>query len=273
MSTTYRRISAAQAADLIARHRSGRLPALALFDTRDRASFERAHVDGARHLSDAVFGEVLQSVARPTPVLIYCYHGNASQSWAERFSDFRYPEVYSVDGGHAPLAKALERLALDRLAVGRDGCALPPDASPALRALIESNGFDPRNLDGAIAHGLTPLMRAALDGEAALVDELLAAGADVGCRNADGNNALWPACVGGNVDVVRALAGAGIDLDNRNDTGATTLMYCASSGRHALLALLLDLGADPLLRTDDDYVAADLASTVECLQLLRHTVA
>ena len=197
MSTTYRRISAAQAADLIARHRSGRLPALALFDTRDRASFERSHIDGARHLSDAAFGDVLQTVARPTPVLIYCYHGNASQSWAERFSDFRYPEVYSVDGGHAPLANALERLALDRLAVGRDGCALPSDASLALRALIESNGFDPRNLDGAIAHGLTPLMRAALDGEAALVDELLAAGAGGGGRDPDGSNPLGLAFVGG----------------------------------------------------------------------------
>ena len=71
--------------------------------------------------------------------------------------------------------------------------------------------------------------------------------------------------------MVRSAAASTASGDD--DTGATTLMYCASSGRHAMLALLLDLGADPLLRTDDDYLAADLASTVECLQLLRHTVA
>lgn len=268
MSTPFRRIDAAQAADLISRHRSGRLPALALFDSRDAASYARGHIDGAEHLGEAVFGDLLRKVSRATPVIVYCYHGNASQTWAERFSDFRYAEVYSVDGGYAPLAGVL-----DRMALGSDRCVLPPDASPALRDLVEGRGFDPMDLDRPVEHGLTPLMRAALDGDAACVNELLAAGADVSCRNADGNNALWLACVGGSTDAVRALAGAGIDLDNRNDTGATTLMYCASSGKHAMLALLLDLGADPMQRTDDDYLAADLASTAECLKLLRHTVA
>lgn len=268
MSMSFRRIAADQAAALVRRHRAGELPALALFDSRDAASFARGHVDGAQPLHDAAFAAALQNVARSVPVLIYCYHGNASQVWAERFSDFRYPEVYSVDGGYPALAGALARV--DQPAATPP--ALPADASDALRAFIAGHGFSGEDLDRPVAYGLTPLMRAALDGRADIADALLAAGASVACRNSDGNNALWLACVGGSSALVRALAGAGIDLDNRNDTGATTLMYCASSGKHDMLALLLDLGADPLLRTDDDYLAADLASTVECLRLLRHTV-
>lgn len=103
----YRRIDAASAAELILRHRGGALPALAVFDTRDRASFERAHVEGAAHLSERDFGAALEAVPRATPVLLYCYHGNASQIWARMFADFRYAEVYSVDGGYEPLAYAL----------------------------------------------------------------------------------------------------------------------------------------------------------------------
>ncbi|WP_018412948.1 ankyrin repeat domain-containing protein [Methyloversatilis thermotolerans] len=268
MSTSFQRIAADQAAALIKRNRAGDLPGLAIFDSRDAASYARAHVDGAQPLSDAAFSTALQSVPRSVPVIVYCYHGNASQVWAERFSDFRYPEVYSVDGGYPALAGALARA--DQPAATPP--ALPADASDALRSFIVEHGFSGADLDQPVAYGLTPLMRAALDAREDIADALLAAGASVACRNSDGNNALWLACVGGSSTIVRALAGAGIDLDNRNDTGATALMYCASSGKHDMLALLLDLGADPLLRTDDDYLAADLASTVECLRLLRHTV-
>jgi hypothetical protein len=48
-------------------------------------------------------------------------------------------------------------------------------------------------------------------------------------------------------------------------------MYCASSGRDALVGLLLGAGADAGLRTLDDFRAVDLAATAGSLQLLRHT--
>ena len=70
---------------------------------------------------------------------------------------------------------------------------------------------------------------------------------------------------------IRALVAAGIDLDNRNDVGATCLMYAASSGRPEIVEALLAAGADPYIRNDDDVCAVDLASTIECLRLLRHT--
>ncbi len=262
----YRCISPDQAADLVLRQRQGGLGALALLDSRDRATFERGHVEGALHLTEAGFGDVMQQVSRATPVLIYCYHGNASKTWAGMFADFRYAEVYSVNGGHDALAAALA------MRESADGHRPPCGGSPELQAFVAQHGFDPANLDLPREHGLTPLMRAALSGLPGLVDELLALGVAVNLRNGDGNNALWLACVSGQEGIVRALVAAGIDVDNRNDTGATALMYTASSGKHDMLALLLECGADPSVRTDDDYLAVDLASTVECLRLLRHTL-
>ena len=260
------RIDPRRAADLIYRSRLGQLPGLALFDVRDRGSFERRHVEGAQHLTEAALGDVFGRVPRAAPVVIYCYHGNASQVYAAMFADFHYAEVYSVDGGFEPLEAAL--------AAGEGAGvtpALPADATPALRAFVDEFGYERDNLDQAREHGLTPLMRAALLGRPDLIEALLAAGVDIARRNGDGNNALWLACVSREPAAIRALVAAGIDLDNRNDVGATCLMYAASSGRPEIVEALLAAGADPYIRNDDDVCAVDLASTIECLRLLRHT--
>ncbi|MDY0013987.1 MAG: ankyrin repeat domain-containing protein [Rhodocyclaceae bacterium] len=258
----FRRIDADTAADLIIRRRQGVLPSLALFDSRDRAAFDGGHVQGAAHLTDAGFAAAMAGLSRASPVLIYCYHGNASQTWAGMFADFRYQEVYSVDGGYAFLAGALERRAWR-------GGAAAPDPSPALAAFLAEYAFDGAHLEQPRAHGLTPLMRAALVGRLDLVEELLACGVAVNTRNSDGNNALWLACVSGNGALVDRLVAAGIDQDNRNDMGATCLMYAASSGKHEMVARLLAAGADPRIRNFDDARAVDLCATRACLKLLR----
>ena len=145
-------------------------------------------------------------------------------------------------------------------------------SSSALADFIREHRFDPADLDRPLpGFALTPLMRAALLGRDSLVEELLALGADIHLCNRDGNNALWLACVSGNGTLVQRLLDAGIDLDNRNLTGATALMYTASSGKADMTQILLENGADPLIRTDDDYLAVELAATMDCLKLLRHT--
>jgi ankyrin repeat protein len=47
-------------------------------------------------------------------------------------------------------------------------------------------------------------------------------------------------------------------------------MYAASSGKAAIVDLLLRAGADPRVQNRDDFTALDLASTWACLSLLRH---
>lgn len=262
------RMSADDAADMLLRHRDGVLPALTVFDVRDERSYLDAHIPEAKRLTEAGFPEQIRGLVRSVPVLVYCYHGNSSQAYAQWFADFRFPEVYSVDGGYPAFAAALALRQAERPQTAVAGI----DASDELLAFLEKYDFDPLDIDVPRQHGLTPLMRAALAGNLRLTDELLRSGADVNRRNMDGNNALWLACVSGNADLVRALVRAGIDLNNRNDMGATCLMYTASAGKQEMVALLLECGADPQILNFDDARAVDLAATRACLQLLRHTI-
>jgi rhodanese-related sulfurtransferase len=255
----YQRISPIAAADHIRRLRAGVMP-LALFDTRDERSYLQGHIKGADRLTEHDFGDVVAALPKNIPVMIYCYHGNASQTYASMFADFRFSQVYSVDGGYEALAPMLP-----------NAPALHPGSSTALGNFVAQFHFDPENLDSPWDHALTPLMRAALLGLDGLAAELMDHGVNIHLRNTDGNNALWLACVSGNGTLVQRLIDAGIDIDNRNLTGATALMYTASSGKHDMMKILLDSGADPFIRTDDDFMAVELAATKECLGLLRHT--
>lgn len=71
-----------------------------VFDTRDAAAFAGGHVDGAARLTQANLSEIVGSLPRTTPVLIYCYRGNASREYAQIFSDFGFTDVSSLDGGY-----------------------------------------------------------------------------------------------------------------------------------------------------------------------------
>jgi rhodanese-related sulfurtransferase len=251
---------------MILQSRAGQLPGLVLLDSRDAQSYTQGHIDGAMNLSSANQDRLLLKLNKQAPVVIYCYHGNASRTHAATFSDFRFQQVYSVDGGYAPLAAALAEL---ESTSNKTPAAAP--LSPALQAFLKEWDFDPADLNAPRKNSLSPLMRAALLGNEAMVTELLALGVDITYLNSDGNNALWLACVSGNGAVVQKLIDAGIEKDNRNLLGSTTLMYCASSGKADMLKLMLDNGADPLVENFDDARAADLCATTDCLRLLRAT--
>jgi rhodanese-related sulfurtransferase len=90
---TFERIGVGAAAELLGRDD------VAVLDVRDAASFQKAHIGSARWVSEANLYEVLTSTPKDKPVLIYCYHGNASQSYAKIFNDFGFGDVYSLDGG------------------------------------------------------------------------------------------------------------------------------------------------------------------------------
>lgn len=82
-----------------------------LFDVRDGAAYRAGHVEGAAHLSEDRLLGWMKRIPKEAPVVIYCYHGNASQTFAQMFADFRYTRVFSVDGGYPALALALEQAA------------------------------------------------------------------------------------------------------------------------------------------------------------------
>lgn len=95
-------ISAAEALAMCAAR-----PAPTLFDVRDVANYQRGHVEGAAHLSEDRLMAWMRRLPKDAPIVIYCYHGNASKVYAQMFLDFRYTQAYSVDGGYEALAPLL----------------------------------------------------------------------------------------------------------------------------------------------------------------------
>jgi thiosulfate/3-mercaptopyruvate sulfurtransferase len=227
-----------------------------VLDVRNPDAFVRARIADARNVSLANLSAVIEGAQKTAPVLIYCYHGHASQEYAQIFSDFGFSHVYSLDGGYEAWSKH---------PAPESGAAI----GETLQRWLAENGFPADQLNAVTDNGATPLMKASHKGQSDIVRMLIGAGALLDARNADGNNALWLACVGAHPNAMDALIEAGVEIDNQNDNGATPLMYAASTGKAAIVERLLLAGADIRLETLDGFTALDMAATVECLTLLR----
>ena len=100
---TFKRIGVDAARDLLKSDET------IVIDVRDAGSYEKAHIDDARWVSERNLHEILSSTPKDKPILIYCYHGNASQTYANIFTDFGFQDVYSLDGGFEHWAQAQSR--------------------------------------------------------------------------------------------------------------------------------------------------------------------
>jgi thiosulfate/3-mercaptopyruvate sulfurtransferase len=76
-----------------------------VLDVRALDAFNQGHIEGARHMTMDDVAGLLSETPKDAPILIYCYRGNASQEFARIFSDFRFHEVYSLDGGYEAWSK------------------------------------------------------------------------------------------------------------------------------------------------------------------------
>ena len=93
------RISASEALTLLAQDDA------TVFDVRDSAAYQ------AGHLAMDRIPAWSKRLNKDAPVLVYFYHGNSSQEYAQMLADFRFNRVYSVDGGFAALLDAGAALA------------------------------------------------------------------------------------------------------------------------------------------------------------------
>jgi ankyrin repeat protein len=97
---------------------------------------------------------------------------------------------------------------------------------------------------------VTPLAQAAADGDAAVVQALVDAGAGVDVANADGDTPLMLAAASGNTDAIKALLDHGAAINAKEPLrGETPLMFAAGKSRAAAVKYLIARGADPATTT------------------------
>ncbi|WP_367846311.1 ankyrin repeat domain-containing protein [Rhodoferax sp. WC2427] len=102
----------------------------------------------------------------------------------------------------------------------------------------------------------SPLMIAALEGELDICTQLIAKGADV---NKTGWAPLHYAATRGHLAVIRLLLENFAYIDAASPNGSTPLMMAAQYGTDEAVRLLLDEGADPLLKNQKNLTAIDFA--------------
>jgi len=236
-------------------------PSLVIFDTRDPVSYANGHLDGASPVSDAALMQLIRARQRERPILVYCYRGNSSRDMCQLITGMGFTQVYNLAGGwEAWSAYQHTQTATSNISV----------MSESLAGWMASHGFPQGGIHARIANGMSPLMLAALKGELALVEELIALGADPNHVNDDDHHALWFACVHGDTSLVKKLITHGANVDNQNVNGATCAIYTASTGKLEVLKLLVEAGADLSKETSGGYTALESASTLPVLKYLRN---
>jgi len=99
-----------------------------------------------------------------------------------------------------------------------------------------------------------------------LVPLLLAGGADVHQKDAEGKTALHYASSYGSIAFLQLLLTAGANVHAVDNYGKTPLHDAASCGRTDRVRILLQAGADPRLKDTNGYTASALAHGRRCIE-------
>ncbi len=133
--------------------------------------------------------------------------------------------------------------------------ALQGESLKVAKVLWEAKGIQ---IDVRNKAGETPLMMAALKGEADAAEGLLAHGAAV---TKEGWSPLHYAATGGSAAIVKLLLAKGAPLEARSPNGSTPLMMAARYGNEEAVDALLAAGADRSLKNDLGMNAAAFAAS------------
>jgi ankyrin repeat protein len=95
-------------------------------------------------------------------------------------------------------------------------------------------------------------MIASKSGDAILVGELLAHGADPNAENINGGTPIMFAAISGEILTIKSLINAGADVSAQGNNGWSALMVAAAKGHVAATRLIIESGAD--VNTTDVYL-------------------
>lgn len=112
------------------------------------------------------------------------------------------------------------------------------------------------NVEARTTSDESPLMMAALNGLTDLAARLVEKGADV---NKPGWTPLHYAATRGHLQIMTLLLDKYAYIDAASPNGTTPLMMAAFYGTPSAVKLLLEAGADPLLKNDQSLTAVDFA--------------
>jgi thiosulfate sulfurtransferase len=79
-----------------------------ILDCRATADYKAGHLENALHFHEGLQESLVKRGDKQRDLLIYCYHGHASEHLAEFFSDFGFQHVYSVEGGYTAWQQSSE---------------------------------------------------------------------------------------------------------------------------------------------------------------------
>lgn len=71
-----------------------------VIDIRDNASFERGHIEQAKHVSHDNVEAFIEETCHQVPLIVCCYHGHLSRGAAEYFHSRGFVHSYSLNGGY-----------------------------------------------------------------------------------------------------------------------------------------------------------------------------
>ena len=74
-------------------------PNALVLDARKLQHHAQSHLFGSLHLDGRNHENLLLFQPKERPVFLYCYHGEASQTYAQTFADFGFREVCDLVGG------------------------------------------------------------------------------------------------------------------------------------------------------------------------------
>ena len=129
------------------------------------------------------------------------------------------------------------------------------------------------NVNHQDKNGYTALMSASDNGNLAVVNDLLAAGANVNHQDENGNTALMSASLNGNLAVVNALLANKANVDHQNNKLISALMRASRRGHLDVVKKLLDSGANVDLQDADGKTALMWASEEGHLEIVKNLLA